>query len=330
MVPLKVVIPLLLLIPLTVWFIGTRKYNFMEARNIPENELRPEFASPVNHGIVDLLNSPQEPSPKEDAPTMPVIAVGDFQTSPALNEYQAESELGALALMNLAQRLQAAGQVQRALLAYERVLDSTPTGTSTQLEAETALADLKEIIPIWNPDPEAAIPLQLHLNTARTPESLTGTITTLTELIRVGSGNQAQPEFRITSSPLPNQQLPSLPLAIWLTIPGEDPEKPSLAIVTVTPQSDEELDSSLTHGVYRLLSKRIESIALLTPPPVLLQGEDPENAIVNKITRLAWQQILATPFQSLEAGPPSELPTEEPSSPEPDPEPALEPPAAEE
>lgn len=307
MIPLKVVIPLLLLVPLTVWFMGVRKYNFMEARDIPENELRPEFASPVERRIADLLATPEIEEPQEEEPVMPEINVGDFQISPGLEEYRADSEFGAPALLNLGQRLQAAGQVQRALLAYERVLDSSPTGTSTQQEAEAALANLKEVIPMWNPDPTASVALQIHLDTARTPESLAGTITTLTELIRVSSGSQSQPKFRIISSPKPSHKLPSLPVAIWLTIPGEDPEKPSLAIATVTPKSDEELDSSLTHGVYRLLSKRIELIAQLTPPPALLQGEDPENAIVNKITRLAWKQILSTPFQSLEAGPPSDF-----------------------
>lgn len=305
-IPFKLAIPLLFIIPLVVWFSGVRKYDFMIPRTIPAGELRPDFASPVELEIGRVPEEETGSPPKVDAPAMPEIDSGDFQTAPGLDEYIASAELGAPALLNLAQKLQSAGQVQRAVLAYERILDSTPLGGSASIEAEVALAHLKATLPLWNSDPAASVPLEIHFDTARDPESLKGAITTLTELITVGSGNQCKPSFQIRLSSAPSQALPSLPLAIWLTVPNEDPDKPSLAVVTLAPKSDEDLNSRLTHGLYRLLSRRIVSVGQLTHLPPLLQGEDPEHAIVNKVTRLAWQQILATPFQSLEAGPPTE------------------------
>ena len=312
-VPLKFAIPLLFIIPLVVWFSGIRKYDFVNPRVIPANELRPAFASPVEIQIAGIDNGTSATTPAEEAPELPEIDPGDFQTAPGLDEYQSDALLGAATMLKLAQKLQSAGQVQRAVLALERVLDSTPSGGTASAEAEKALVNLKATLPLWNSDPEAAVPLEIHLDTARSSDSLSGAITTLSELIKVGSGNQCQPTFQIHLSEPPNQPLPSLPVAIWLTVPGEDPEKPSLAVVTLAPKSDEDLDSRLTHGLYRLLARRIKSIAQLTTLPPLLQGEDPENAVVNKVTRLAWKQILATPFQSLEAGPPTETPSDEPS-----------------
>ena len=315
MVPLKFAIPLLFIIPLVVWFSGIRKYDFMTARVIPASQLRPDFASPVEIQIAGIDAGQNPSAPEAEVPELPEIDPGDFQTAPGLDEYQDDAKLGGAAMLQLAQKLQNAGQVQRAVLAFERILDSTPPGGSANEEAEMALANLKTTLPLWNSDPEAAIPLEIHLDTAREAESLSGAIATLSELITVGSGNQCQPTFQIHLSEKPQQPLPSLPVAIWLTVPSEDPDKPSLAVVTLAPKSDEDLNSRLTHGLYRLLARRIVSVGQLNPLPPLLQGEDPENAVVNKVTRLAWKQILATPFQSLEAGPPSEDPSDE-SSPE--------------
>lgn len=310
-VPYKFAIPLLLAAPLVCWFWGSRKYDFMTPREIPVSELRPEFASPVDREVAALLNerSPEPEQPK--APDLVKLEIGDLQTSPGLDEYRAQAGAGALALLDLAQRLQNSGQVQRAVLAYERIQDSTPAGSSVQKEAEIALGNLKTELPMWHADPDARLPLQIHFDTARPPETLERAIATLTELLTIGSGNLCRPTFHILTSPPPSTPLPSLPAAVWMTIPGEAPDKPSLSVVTVTPQSDKDLDHHLTSALYRLLCRRLRAIGSLTEPAALAVGEDPENAIVNRITRLAWKEILTTPFQSLEAGPPGEVLSEE-------------------
>ena len=316
-VPYKFAISLLILVPLTLWFVGTCKYDFMTPQDIPANELRPGFASPVNPEIADAVTSPARLSKRPEQPAIPEIDPGDFQISPGLDEYQTFAHLGAPSLLQLAQKLQNAGQVQRAVLAYERVLDSTASGGSSQEKAQASITTLKTSLPRWNPDPQAAKPLRINLSTARDADSLLGTITTLTELIAASSGNQAQPEFVILKSDSPTLALPALPIALWLTISGEDPEIPSLTVVTITPPDDSTLNDITTHALYRLVSRRLESIGGFTLPPEFEEGENPENALVNKVTRLGWKRILATPFQSLEAGPPpsslrsEELTTEE-------------------
>ncbi|WP_200391500.1 hypothetical protein [Roseibacillus ishigakijimensis] len=297
--------------PLLTWFWGVRKYDFMTPRTIPVRELRPDFASPVNREIVEAV-TPYSLHPQEGkTPEIPEIPLGDLNASPQLDEYREQASLGAPSLLQLADRLQYEGRIQRAVLAYERVIDSTPSGGSAQEEATEALANLKESLPPWNGDLSASEPLQINLATARPPESLQHGITTLSSLVSVASGNLASARFEITQLPPPPASLPSLPVAMWLTVPGEEAAKPSLSVITIIPAEDEDLASELTHGLYRLIGRRLETIAQLTLPPPLLKGDEPENAIVNKLTRLAWQQILETPFQSLEAGPPTEKPSED-------------------
>lgn len=287
----------------------------MTPRSVSASELRPEFASPVDREIIDSLTSRTDEPPDTDAPSLPQIEFGSIGTSPGLDEYLADSQQGAQALLDLAIRLQNAGHIQRAVLAYERILDSTPAGGSPRLEAEETLANLKISLPIWNADSESAIPLEINLSTARAPETLQPALTALTELITIGSGNLCQPKFQIIPSSPPTQNLPSYPIAIWLTVPGEEPDKPSLAVITIAPQSDEEVTQKLTRGIFTLLKRRIESIGNLSTPLPLSEGEDAESALVNRITRLAWKQILETPFQSLQEGPPTGNTTDEEETP---------------
>ena len=303
-IPVKIALALLIVVPITIWFVGTSKYDFMTPRSLPSHELRPEFPSPLDREIAESLNSRIQEPPEKIA--LPKIEIGDLQTSPSLATYLEDAQLGAPALLDLAARLQKIGQVQRAVLAYERILDSTPANTKPRLEAESSLANLKATLPPWNADSSAATTFTINFNTAREPESLEGAINTLSELVRVSSGNQALPRFLINKSPKPSEELPALPIAMWLTITGEDVEKPSLTVLSVVPQSENELSDKLTAGLFYLLNKRIQSIGALMLPNPLEAEQEPENAVVNRITRLSWKQILSTPFQSLEEGPPAE------------------------
>lgn len=297
-VPLKFAIPLLIILPLMLWFWGTRKYDFMTPRVIPEHELRPDFASPVNGDLANSLQpSEEEPPPPEPEP-IPDLDPGDFQVSPSLAEYRSYAEDGTPALLKLAQNLQNDGHIQRAVLAYERIIDSTPSISLEREPAEQALAGLKVSLPRWNVDPEASIPLTINLLSARNEESLQPSLAALSELITTSSGGICQPSFILKSAPEPSVELPAFPIAIWLTVEGEDPEVPSLPVVTVAPTSEAEVDGDLNLALYRLLARRVQENRNLTPLPSLQEGEDPETALVAKITRLSWQRLLKTPIQS--------------------------------
>lgn len=269
----------------------------MTPREIPLSELRPAFASPVNRELADSLKRPEEKAPEPEA--IEEIDPGNLFTPPVLDQYFADASKGPAALLKLAEKLQNEGRIQRAVLAYERILDSTLAGGQERVQAEEALTSLKTNLPPWNSDPEAALPLTIHLVTARSAESLAGSIAALSELIQVSSGNFCRPIFDIQEAPIPSEPLPSLPIALWLTVEGEDPEKPSLTVLSIAPKTEEDVDSRLAHALYRLISRRLKNDSELTEPPALLIADDPEKAIVTKITRLTWKRLLSTPFQAL-------------------------------
>jgi hypothetical protein len=273
----------------------------MTPRSVPASELRPAFASPVNHELAEALKSRSEPLPEREP--IPVIELepGDLLSPPTLDQYRAASEKGPAALLRLASDFQNEGRIQRAVLAYERILDSTPPGGQERVQAEEAIASLKTSLPPWNTDAEDALPLTIHFGTARSAESFQGPITALSSLITLSSGNLCRPDFQIHPGPAPEKNLPALPVAMWLTVEGEEPQNPALAVLTIAPESEAQLDSRLTHALYRLISRRLKNDPELTAPPALLISDDPEKALVVKVTRLTWQKLLTSPFQAIPA-----------------------------
>jgi len=306
MVPKKIAIPLLILFPIVIWILGTRKYNFMEPKPLSAEEIRPDFAAPPNRELVKSLSPFGDPPPEVPTPTIPRIELGDNFVSPSLSEYQADSHLGAPSLLQLGEELLAKEDQVRALLAYERILDSTPTGGKGATQAETAITKIKTKLPPWNPDPATRLALQVHLSSARDPSEFEAIASVITEISNSSSGHLCETQCVVETSPAPSQELPSLPIAIWITVPGEDPGKPSLSAVTIVPGPDENLDEKILQGLYRLLTTRAKMVGGLTPPSPLLRGEKATDSILFRITRLTWEKILNSPFQSLEQGPPSD------------------------
>ena len=299
-IPLKISLPLLLIAPTAVWFWGTQKYDFLTPRDIPEHELRPEFASPVNSDIVASLHKLRQPKEEPKPPPIPDLDPGDLLTPPSLSEYQQYAEQGAPAILKLAEKLQNEGRIQRAALAYERIIDSTPVTSIEREQAEVTLEALKTTLPLWNIEPNEAVPLTINIVTARSEDSLQPSLAAISELIAVSSGGLCRPNFALQVSPTPSEELPALPIVLWLTVAGEDLEAPSLPVLTIAPSADTELDSRLAFSIYRLLARRIEENRALTTPPPLLQTENPETELVAKITRLSWNQLLKTPLQVFE------------------------------
>ncbi len=311
-IPLKIALPLLVVIPLAIWFAGISKYDFLTPREIPANELRPKFASPVNRDIIDSLRVNSEPEPPLPPP-LPEILPGDLAVSPALDAYLKDAPTGAPSLLQLATTLENRGQIQRAFLAYERIIDSTPAQTSFYEHAEGVISSLKTNLPVWNPDPSAAIPISVHIATARPAESFSSSLTILSELIAISSGGICLPHFEVAVSPQPLTPLPSLPAAVWFNIAGEDEKNPSLSVVTIAPKTDSEFEDKLLRAVYQLVSRRLEAIDQLNPLPPLNPEDSAQEALVNRVTRLAWREVAGTPFHSLEAQSPITPETSTPS-----------------
>ena len=60
------------------------------------------------------------------------------------------------------------GEFQRALLAWERVIDLTKPDETQAAAAISAIKRLRPTLPNWNTSPESAIAIELHAGTGKT------------------------------------------------------------------------------------------------------------------------------------------------------------------
>ena len=118
---------------------------------LAEIRARVEASVPQPNHPDDAVSTPPAPPPPPpvvDAP--PAQNLGDLGKPPALDDYTDLAANGAAALMERATALESVGESQRALLAWERVLDST---NPEKTEAETAIAAIQRLRPTladWN------------------------------------------------------------------------------------------------------------------------------------------------------------------------------------
>ncbi|MEM9080337.1 MAG: hypothetical protein AAGC74_06555 [Verrucomicrobiota bacterium] len=297
-VPLFIAIPLLFIVPVLVWLLSTRGYDFMTPRELSEAELRPTFASPADPELVAALETKTAPTPPEpSAPPLPRIPLGDLEKAPAIDEYRMESAIGAQALLVLANELLDEKQPQRALLAFERIIDSTPPGGPERHEANLALPSLIAELPPWNDDSTKRTPITLNCSTSRPEEELLPAIRSLRAFLQHASSQLCDIEFTLIPAPEPEAPLSSFPIAVWLTIPGEDPDQPALPVKTFNPSPDAGIALPLAKTIYHLLSTRVRNIPDLTPLPPIPEETEINKLFLTTITRLTWQTLLTTPFQ---------------------------------
>ncbi|MDP0489633.1 MAG: hypothetical protein Q7Q71_01115 [Verrucomicrobiota bacterium JB023] len=315
-VPYKVAIPLIILLPILVWLLGTRQYDFVTPPPTPSGETEmPAFAAPVSPEVLASLNRrpvteiPPEPEP----PRIPTIEPGDFMVSPGIDEYRDAADKGPAALLALAKTLLEQGQPLRALLAFERIIDSTPPGGPERLEAAPQLPALRDQLPPWNADPTAARQFILHLRTARSPEEMESHLTKTREMLTISSGHQVDLQIDLQPTPAPLAPVDSLPVTFWISVAGEDVRIPSLPISTFSGVEEEEFETNLIRALYEQLALRLRNLPELTPPPPFPEEGDPALHFSQAFTLLIWDQILKTPFQNFDPeGLPGSEPLEEP------------------
>ena len=133
-IPIFITIPSCILVALVVFWLGSKDKNFMDPPSPEElveianewEKSRPNIPPPKPVNVALLADStPAEPKPTNVTPekTVETIPPGDFQQAPSLAEYGAYGDKGADAMIQLATLLETKVQYQRALLAWERVID---------------------------------------------------------------------------------------------------------------------------------------------------------------------------------------------------------------
>lgn len=295
-IPLLAAIPLCLLTVFLIAWLGTRGMDFLappsEARL---SEIRAEALAslPVSRMEDDAISIKVPPPDYHPALTDPTVAMspadlGDITSAPVLDTYSERAPEGSVKLLALAAALERAGAFQRALLAYERILDLSESGPEQIQAAVVAIRRLKPTLPDWNSDPENAAQAVIHIGTGEKfakilPTVLTGITRDLNAassgIVRFSHELHIGRTIQTTDAPTP--------IALWITGNGED--APSTDVLSFTTDNPETLRSDLVKISFNLIRGHLVKYASYNPAPEAL--DDPLAAIESHITRLLWNEF---------------------------------------
>lgn len=295
-IPLFAAIPLCLLTVSLIWWMGTRRMDFLtppsEARL---SEIRAEaLASLPLSRIEEDAISIKVPPPDGD-PTRAEITtrlepadLADITSPPALDTYSDRAPEGSAKLLALAAALEQAGAFQRALLAYERILDLAESDPEQIQSAVSAIRRLKPTLPDWHPDPENAVQAVIHIGTGeKFAEALPGFLTEITRDLNTASSGIVKFSHELhIGKKLKSTSAPT-PVAMWITGTGDD--APSTDVLSFTTDDQETLRNDLLKTAFNLVRAHLTKYASYNPAPEAL--DDPLAALESHITRLLWNEF---------------------------------------
>ena len=200
--------------------------------------------------------------------------------------------------------LEAKGENQRALLAWERVLDTAQPDAPQTLLASAAILRLRPTLPDWNKDRAAVLAITLHAGAnKKTVKSLTpvleeiarelehasagilkvtATVTTTATTVAATKRGQPQP-------PPPPPPPPPAPVTLWLT--GPTKKSSTTAALPCTADSPKSLRDELLKTLNLIIHDQLAHAAVQTPPAATANAANPLDTLRARITRACWQEL---------------------------------------
>lgn len=225
------------------------------------------------------------PPPPPPPPPKPVIDLGDLKSRPSITEYLNQAQKGSAYLMELAGLLETKGEPQRALLAWERVIDSGKPNENQAKSAISAIKRLRSTQPDWNTDPKKTIAITLHAGVGKkTAKDLKLALDKIAkDLGRASSGI-----LKVTSDVTPGRDVKSSkpPIAVWIT--GSIKKPRSTDVLSFTLESKDKLAVSLENTVFEVIRGFVGHSPSQTPPPAINEGQTAKDAIQTHVTRQFW------------------------------------------
>lgn len=292
---------LALTVVLTAWWSNTRHLDFLtppSAARLEAIRVKIESSLPQTDKVDDAISAPAvvqapPPPPPPVEPPKPVVELGDLKTPPTLQDYGLLSPQGSAYLIELAKRLEEKGEFQRALLAWERVIDLTKADEGQAATAISAIKRLRPTLPDWNAKPAKAISIALH---AGTGNKLAKTLTPILEgvardLERASSGI-VKVKATVTAGKTSISNQGPTPVALWLA--GPEKKSVSTEVLSFTVDSPDALRQDILKTVFLLIRSHLSRSTAYTPPAGLAGGENPQDALNSRITRLCWSEFATT------------------------------------
>jgi len=276
-IPIPIVILLAIAVVGGVWWLGTRHYDF----------LNPPPGSPLE--IIHEQTAAQAPKPEAAAPPQaPSTAAVEANTPPTLALYREGPSVNAKDLLELSSTLETKGEIQRALLAAERVMDSTQPDEDQQKTAISAIRRLRPQLPAWNAESATAIPITLHAGTGKSTAILLEPMMReiAGEIERASSGILKVTTNVAAGRDIPEDIGPPI-VAVWFS----GPAKHSTEVLTFTVLSPETLREDLAGSLLQLLRSHIANKSYLRIPENELDDTQPVARFQTHVTRLVWLEL---------------------------------------
>jgi hypothetical protein len=299
-VPLLIVIPAALLVAAIVWWSGTAGMDFLtppSGEELTAIRQRVEASMPQPDRPRDAISVPSAPlaSPvpvrrPPQAPAKPVADPADLQSPLVLPAYADLGPKGAAYLAAVAAALESGGEFQRALLAWERVLDTAEATPEELAAAVSATRRLRPGLPPWNDDPEAVIRVVLHAGTASSQAAeLEPAMLEVAQMLADASSGILQLSHKVTAGQRNVGAAAPAPVAIRLAGAGD--AAPSTEVLSFRVGDPDDLVAQLAGSVFLLVRNYVERSGKFTTPPPLAAGESAAEAMEFRISRWVWHDL---------------------------------------
>ena len=238
----------------------------------------------------EVLGNPEEP---EENIVAEITAqdLGDLDASPGLDTYRAFGrENPADRLFELSSTLRARGQFQRALLAFERIIDTAEADATALGEAAQGISTLAPTLPRWIIDPTQESALILHLGTAQeAPDEIKAALLEVATLIRDSSSDQLEITPKIITNGR-SEVLPDSPITLWMSIPDKKDLSTPVMSLRISEQTEQAIDD-IALAVFQTVRSHLSNHATLNyPSPPELQAPG-RTLLTTHITRLMWRDF---------------------------------------
>jgi len=295
-IPFLIAIPACLLTVFLIWWFGTRRMDFLtpppEARlqQIRAEALASLPVSTMQDDAISIRVPLPEPGPTVPEPLVEIepVDIGDISAPPVLDTYSDRAPEGSAKLLALADALEKQGAFQRALLAYERVLDLSQSNPEQIQSAINSIQRVKPTLTLWNSDPDTALPITIHIGTG---EKFSEVLPDILGKISADLGNASSGLVTFSNKlnigrSIQETDAPT-PVAMWITGGAKDP--PSTDVLSFTTDNPDSLRNDLLKTVFNLVRSHLSKSASYTPAPEIT--DEPLPALENHITRLLWREF---------------------------------------
>jgi len=310
----RVPIPLTILFSLGAiglpWWLGTRHMDFLTPPGDFElARVRADIAAsfPKHAPVVPNASLPQ-PADAVQSPIKPAPAIdpGDALAPAPLDAYRSHADKGAAAFIELATLLEEQSGHARALLAWERVLDSCRAEPPQIAAALAGIQRLRPLVAPWNIDPQTARPLVLEatIHSGTPPDGWQDLLGECAEELGRHSAGLLRGEARVVATAAPGRQKAGRrargneaaasrgPAVLQLRILGESGQAESTPRIDFVPNPDPKiLRRQVRAAVYTLVASQLAATTDFPPPEPLGDRESPAAALATRITRLAWSEF---------------------------------------